>query len=251
MSDKAQYGSAGGWSGSGILKNDGQSNKGMAANFLERSNNEIPSKNYTVQFSVGSTKNSATGQIVNQAFINPVGVITWSVNGNSVRRVVSVINGMSITGVGEGVKVVVTDRTPQPIIGEAVEYDIDITVAPGSRASVTQPPTYCPTLETQEGMIEVSGGGTFDIAVPQNAGVISVYITAVDSTGKTPLTTLLARIDQVSSTGAVVRQYDPNANYPSVFVPIMPTCTKITLVNNQPVSEANAILFAVTFGIDG
>lgn len=250
---KAQYASSGGWSGTGILFNDGQSNKGMAANFLERSNNEIPSKNYTVQFAISKIK-TLDGFNTPVYFINPVGVITWSVGGNSVRREVSVTNGLSITGVGEGVKVVVYDRTPQT--GQIpVTYQVDMTVAPGSRASENQPPTYAPTLALTEGMIIV-GNQTLQnqvvIDIPPNAGCISIYVTAIRSDLTTPLTTLQARVDQADSNGIIVRSYDPNSNFPTTFVPLMPTATKIQLVNNLGGSDpGNNIAFAVTFGIDG
>lgn len=249
---KAQYGSSGGWSGTGILFNDGQSNKGMAANFLERSNNEIPSKNYTVQFAISKIKTLDNFDTA-VYFINPVGVITWSVAGNSVRREVSVTNGLSLTGVGEGVKVVVYDRTPAGQI--PVSYQVDITVAPGSRASENQPPTYCPTLALTEGMIIV-GNQTLQnqvvLNIPVNAGCISVYVTAIRADLTTPLTTLQARVDQVDANDVIVRTYDPNSNFPTTFVPLMPTAVKLILNNTMGGSDpGNDIAFAVTYGIDG
>lgn len=248
MSNTAEYGKSGGWSKSGNLRNNNEDNCGTQANFLERDNNQAPSKNYTVQFSVGVPKN-ADGSIASTYFINPVGEIKWSVEGGDVRRVVSVSNGLSITGVGEGVKVVIRDKTPVGI-AVLVSYDVGITIAPGSRASENQPPTYCPTLNSTEGMVIVPSASTFDVLIPENAGVISAYITAIKTNLVSPLAPLNARVDQVDAAGVIVRAYDPNSQYPTTFVPIMPTARKLVLANNLA-GESNDIAFAVTFGIDG
>lgn len=246
-----QYAKSGGWSGGGPLQNDGASNAGMAANFIAgRQHNETPSKNYTVQFALTVPQGS---------FINPVAEISWSVEGVTVRRLVSVTNGCSVTGVGQGVKVVVKDQTPQNIAGitYGVAYQVDITVAPGSRSSVNQPPTYTPiggTVITFAPLVEtvvlapfsVPPGGLAVVAVPQNAGVISAYVTAV-SDDFSPLGQFKAVVDQVDQISTGRRIYDA---FPQSFVPIVPEITALNLFNKLGGGGAN-ILYSISFGIDG
>lgn len=246
-----QYAKSGGWSGGGQLTNDGVSNVGMAANFLAgRQHNETPSKNYTVQFNI---------QVKQGLFINPVAEISWSVEGNTIRRLVSVTNGCSVTGVGQGVKVVVRDQTPQGINGitYGITYNVSITVAPGSRSSVNQPPVYTPIagVLTTFGPIVVTPilapfsippGGIGGIVVPQDAGVISAFVTAISS-DFTPIGQFKAVVLQVDQTSNTRRSYDA---FPHAFVPIVPETASLNLLNELGGGGAN-ILYSVSFGIDG
>jgi hypothetical protein len=250
-----QYAKSGGWSNSGIIQNNGSSNMGLAANFLAgRTDNEIPSKNYTVQFFV--SKPTVGGAQV-PAFINPVAEISWSVEGNTIRRTVSVTNGCSVTGVGQGVKVVVRDQTPQGINGVTygASYNVSITVAPGSRSSVDQPPLFNAASANFAGATVLTpfsvAPGTgflsfFSVPVPQDAGAISAYVTAI-SADLSPLAANSASVSQIDSTNNNRRQYDP---FPPAFVPLVPEAVSLSLINNFPAGGPN-IVFTVSFGIDG
>lgn len=93
-------------------------------------------------------------------------VITWKVNGQQVRRVVSVTNGLAITCHCEGVDVVLTDTTYR--VGEnSSGGEVSITLAPGVRPSIEQPPVYqdIPQGTTVPALNQVT------IPVPENAGV--------------------------------------------------------------------------------
>lgn len=240
-------GISGGWSATGKMKNNGQSAQShLQVNFLERDTNPLPSKNYTVQFSVGNSTLSATGLPAINVPINPIAEIKWSVEGNDVRRLVSVVSGMSLTGVGESIKVSVLDRSAQIDIGSslpyaAVQYDVDIICAPGSRASVTQPPTLAAQNPNDLSFIFVSAGvGNLFVDVPQDAGVISTYITA-HSDGNV-ISEADASVTQINGT-LINRIYTPNVGW----VPLVPGTQKLKLNN----LSANTIAWSITYGIDG
>lgn len=249
MGGNAQFAKSGGWSSSFTLKNDGKSNGGGAVDFLAgRDSNQIPSKNYTVQFSVGQPKDS-TGKITTDR-INPVAEISWSVEGNTVRRVVSVTNGAAVTGVGQAVKIVVRDQTFQQI-ATTVSYDVSITVAPGTRPSENQPATFNPTLATQTSTIDVAPGGIptgVIVPIPVNAGVISAFITVVPN-DNSAIPENSAMVIGLDAANVITRKYDPtNAG----FVPILAQTVQLLLVNNLPAGPGVPTLnYAVTFGIDG
>lgn len=331
MAAKDKHGRSGGWSATGLMRNDGQSHAAhLQVNFLESDNNPAPSKNYTVQFSVGTGKviklpfhftivpggttvtitgptNTATffdlggtvditlpdgrtllsrqivipgpnqvgnvctftlsspidavtssGTIIQTsgnnaslaAPVNPVAEIKWSVEGNSVRRLVSVTNGMTLTGVGEGIKVSVSDQSFQVVGVTLIEYPVDITVAPGSRASVNQPPTLAAAGDVGGGFVTTIGALSFkDIAIPQDAGVISVYITVIPAAAvgiplPAPIPPFGAIAEMLDQFLVFQRGFDA---LDAGWVPIVPTASFLRLVNNTSVLQ----FYTVTFGIDG
>lgn len=244
MAGKAQYGKSGGWSGGGRLTNDGVSNVGMAADFLAgREHNETPAKNYTVQFSVTAPISTISGLSV-QTIINPIAEISWSVEGNTNRRVVSVTNGMSVTGVGQGVKVVVRDRTFQAANPSPATYEVTISVAPGSRPSENQPASLNPLLATNLNGIVVTAGNTTLIQVPKNSGILSAYVTA--NAGGIALAPFNAVVSFLDGNSNVQQVYDPVAHQD--FVPLTPQTDTISFQNN---TGPFSIEFFITFGIDG
>ncbi len=245
---KNSYGDSGGWSGTGEMHNNGTSaNAHLQVNFLEKDTNRNPSKNYTVQFSVGPTKNAS--KAARPVPVNPVAEIKWSVEGNDVRRLVSVTNGLSLTGVGEAIKVSVLDQSfpfLDPIAPHAVlnvTYDVDITVAPGSRASVNQPPTFS-VMNTADGTFEfdVLAAGTQIIQIPQDAGVISSYVTVTDVTN-IPIAEGGTKIVLTDVFGNGLREYDPRAGW----VPVVAGANLLLLKNHAATTQR----YSVTFGIDG
>lgn len=260
---KDRYGRSGGWSATGTMTNDGQSKAAhLQVNFLEREGTPGPSKNYTVQFSVGPTKIRST-QALSPKPVNPIAEIVWSVEGNSVRRLVSVTNGMSVTGVGEAVKVSVSDATLSSFAGQAVDYQVDITVAPGSRASIQQPPTYYPEEREQSGVFAIIGTGpqaapgvTADIVVPQNAGVISYFLEWLAFVQGTEALIAVTQTDfyveELAAGGQSLKKYSPILI--NGWVPISPGCSTLRihgLFQTIGALVAWQLNTQVTFGIDG
>jgi hypothetical protein len=217
---------------------------------------QLPSAgNYTVQFRVSAqtslTPNSGVGNIT------PTAKIAWSIGGNVVQRIISVYDGASLTGVGDHVRVDITDQTIDDGDLPFQKYLVAVTVSEGVRASNKQPPTYTQYLSDGQvsrfGRVDVSGGASVDIPVPLDAGVISVFVTATGHTGsdhETPvvLTEAEVSVEQLSFGDVILRQYDPR-DYD--WVPLSPQCSKIRLRNSMPSTDNNEILFGVTFGIDG
>ncbi len=237
---KDKYGHSGGWSATGTMRNNGISAAShLQANFLPEVGRHDPSKNYTVQFTVGPTKNPVTKQIISVG-VNAIAEIKWSVEGNDVRRLVSVANGVSLTGVGEAVRVAVFDRSIGGLVIPA-DYDVSITVAPGSRPSLNKPVTLASLNGTSFGYSLLAGTSQV-IAIPQDAGIISTYVTVADTTAvKAPIANQAAQV----AVGGSDQLYDPRD---FTWVPIVPGALNMTLFNN---SAAQSMLFNVTFGIDG
>jgi|WetSurMetagenome_2_1015567.scaffolds.fasta_scaffold225342_3 hypothetical protein len=205
---------------------------------------------YTVQFSITNLK--ATDGSADIGSYNPTAVIEWSVEGNSVRRVVSVINGTSVTGVGQGCRITVRDQTPTTDTTKEMEYTVAILVAPGVRPANQLQPILTPLIAdsfgvTRPGAIFVDGGTGVDVQIPENAGVTSVYITAASLNAGIPVALTDADIQAShTNTAYVYKEYNPNKY---TWVPIGPGTSTVRLTNFMgPLTQ---VLFNVTFGIDG
>jgi hypothetical protein len=177
---------------------------------------------------------------------NPLALITWSTEGNSISRVVSVLNGMSISGLGSHVKVQVQfARDP------AGPVPVTIMVTRGVRPAQNQPPTY--QLDPRS----VPANGDFDILAYADSltstsqrlhvegGAISV---AVFPWANSPFNLADAEVSFVNTTtGAVIRSWNPLTN-PEQFVPIPPGCDALRLFNH---GGTNPLIYSVVVGIDG
>ena len=228
MIEKAITGKTG-WSQSGDLTAGGSGREvTMQANF--------PAPDvYTVQFNILSS----TGQIP-----NPEAVVTWKVEGNFVDRLISVANGMTISGVGQGCRIRVYDNS-QAITG--FDYTASIQVSRGSRPASTVPPTYAPIRAAGfPGRIVVPATSTASITIPQNKGINSVQITASGIGGLVLLTRVDVSAWQESSVGGGTKLkewFPPETNW----VAIAPSAETLVLNNRT----AGNILFGVQFGVDG
>ena len=134
---------------------------------------------FTAQFFLGAAEPPFVGA---NSPIRALAEVLWTVKGNSVRRLVSVVNGMSITGRADNFNIRVFDFSAPPVNPVVVGYPIAALVSRGQRASLpNQPFLY---LNANAGAVRgagiafavPSGGGGTDINVPQNAGVNSVWL---------------------------------------------------------------------------
>lgn len=271
IGDDMTMGERGGWSASGKLLNSGTAignNVPLQVDFGQQLNkraelarefhlnptlSDLPAKNYTVQFAVGNL--SVTG-----GEINPIAEISWAVAGNTVKRLVSVTNGMSVTGVGEAIKVVVYDATDQTAPAPtACTYDVEITVAPGSRPSEQQPATYTTYLASDPffgaqvpllGMTFISPNSSIIVPVPQGIGIISTFATAVVSSSNGVTIPQGTALVEQNGFGGVTRIYDTQTT--NGWVPILPQIQIIVLINGFPVAPGSpTIAFSLMWGIDG
>ncbi len=215
----------------GTLSKDGNSRDGAAGS-------------YTVQFSVGDQDTT-----INIERILVVADIVWSVNGNDVRRRVSVVNGTSVSGVGESVKVTMFDDSdPNIAPGASKPYEVSITIAPGTRASGSIPPTLVVDHDIISVAAALPAGGKFiGKNIPKDAGVTSVMVTVINVDGaNAPVANdalglvVLEHRDATSP----LKRYDPRMYG---FVPLAPGATALFLAN----AGADACAVQITYGIDG
>src|SRR5438477_11313093 len=126
---------------------------------------------YTIEFGVSPP---ASGSC------NPEAEILWKVGGNSIRRLVSVINGTVVSGAGQSVSLRIFDNTipivPQP-------YLVDVQIVAGCRPSEQQPPRLdfprtLASIPTPSGPIILIPGANGPYEIPNDAGVISFFALA-------------------------------------------------------------------------
>lgn len=127
---------------------------------------------YTVQFSFKYLVDP--GGVSDPVY--PEAEIEWSVEGNTIVRRVSVQNGVSISGVAQGVKVRVYDATPDYSPAQNTPYQVSISVAKGLRGG-SEMPIYAPS----DSIASIGGaaGSFHDFPIPQNIGAKSVRILAI------------------------------------------------------------------------
>ena len=195
---------------------------------------------YTVQFSVSKPVLAGSNGI-----FAAIAVINWIVAGTPVTRRISVTDGKSISGVGQGVVVSCFDVTPDLEQEPNAPYKINVTVARGSRPAQGQPPTLSLFDQQFQGAAAIAANGTALLEIPQNSGAISVEIVA--SSADTAVDTNLL-VQHVSDGGAnVYKTYRIKDSLPG-FVPIADGATEILITN---LDGTNAVNVSTAYGIDG
>ena len=255
-----------GWGQSGVLSTGGNQQVTMQADFDEPGT-------YTAEFAIGAAqqqysvhtfvneqgqKQTSIGGGGANSGVSPnpiyaVATITWGVEGHYVSRQVSIGNGVSISGVGQSVKIVMVDATPAIYApNNNTLYGVQVQVTKGVRGTSKQPPVLLPSPgvisgpagSTQQGVSSYNlvAGGQVVLPIPQNGGVISVFVTVFATT---PLAEgIVAAIMQNAAAGTLM-EWDPR-DFPD-WVPITPGASDIELLNNSAVPTN----WAVFFGIDG
>jgi hypothetical protein len=190
--------------------------------------------------------------------INPVcrAEITASVQGNRVKRLLSVSDGASITLRGKNIDVRVKDFTstggPFPVAG--TKYQVSILGTLGVRAASKQPPLLDPLVYRTtvgganiviDGPILVLAGSTIFVPIPEDSGVNSVFVTVDDGTGVTVFTQNEIVVRHMSIGGTAMKAYSPYIW--ADWVPVTSNSSFIGITNRSAV-EAFA---SITFGIDG
>jgi hypothetical protein len=189
---------------------------------------------YTVQFGIVPPQEPS-------AFVFPYSaeaLISWSVEGNTIQRRVSVGNGVSISGGGQAVKVVVMDRTrfldPNPHT-----YLASVSITKGTRPSVNQPAT----LESLPQVTSVLAAGSLVIPVPTNAGAISAQVvSSVLALAGLPVHLI---VFQKNAAGQILKAYDPSVD--TGFIPLAPNTTQVEITNIGTFTAR----VKLTWGIDG
>lgn len=218
-----------GWQQSGTLTT-GDVNKKvtMQADFAEPGY-------YTIQFGVIPPVDAVTP--ANSGVFRAVAEIQWSVEGSTVTRRVTIGNGSSISGTGQAAKVTIFDNSAA--FGfNGNDYIVWCQCAKGSRPSENQPPVLAGDL------VQVNGGASSSIAIPQNAGVISVEVmaTPVAVTGF-PVSNLVCSLR--NPVGTILKTFIPGQ---VGFVAVPPGATELLIEN---LSAADNYRLTPTWGIDG
>lgn len=233
-----------GWSTAGFLSVG--ANQPLAGDAVEAVilavNFKIPST-YTLQFfSEGLAKPNPGGTA-----IQTLAEVLWSVSGNSVRRLISVLNGTALSGAGEGVSVRIFDFSGNTIVRST--YGVSVLLSPGIRGSTAQPPM----LEIDNDLIRggpvsltINAGASGIFKIPPNSGVNSVWFSYLTSGGFVAvLPENLQFIQRNSITG--IAQKGGDANVAFKWWPISPTADDIRVFNNT----ANAMTITPTWGVEG
>jgi len=232
MSIGLQKAKTGGWSKTGILTAlDSTKIQSLQVDFPK-------SEDYTIEFNLkfnqGAQPNGST-------IVRAEALIIWSVAGNDVTRRVNIGNGVSVTGVGEAVKIYMQDVTTAIGGAAAVDYEVSAQVAPGSRASVQQPPTLNPSGNPAATIL--GGGASVNYPIRADAGIISVNVKIATFNANTPIPDQTIHVFHEQGL-VVLKEYDPRAE---PWVAVAPGAQNVRVQN---FGAFNIVVQAV-FGIDG
>lgn len=210
----------------------------LQVSFYDKNDNrQRPAGIYTVQFGI-QTPDGLYKKV------NPTARVVWSVEGNTIQRRLSVYDGASISGVADHVAVRVTDDSQNVGAGFGLltsVYTVTVEVTPFPRPPRGMPPY----LRGSDDVIVVAGGGAgTNIAVPDDAGVISACAFAVAAGGGLP------RITQVAADPAVILARYVPATDSSSWTPIHPQTLNLTL-ENVSADPLSTVTYNVLWGIDG
>jgi hypothetical protein len=180
---------------------------------------------------------------------NPRATINWSTEGGIIERVVSVLNGMTISGLGSHVS-----------IKAELQYDpfgpvpITVLVTRGTRPAQNQPPLIqLEPITVQAGVPGIPGMNNIpaysDIPFGQSlhveGGAISVNAFPWANQAFSPADCEVSFRNAL--TGQTLRSWNPFFNS-EAFVPIPPNCDSLRLFNYGLV---NPLFYSIVVGIDG
>lgn len=234
---------SGGWSQSTRLV----TGRTASVNSLQFSDNE--SSEFTVQFEIaGST---ATAAIQCEA------TVCFQCEGNKAQRRISIVNGVSITGRGQGVMVLLKDNTspllrPSPL---ELEYTVDVLASRGVRAfSGYQPILRAPLPSVTSGGASISSAGSFPIpatetryvGIPQDAGAFSAGV-FICSSVIPPIVDPNVIVTARSSIfpAVALKIWNPFIN--PGYMPLPPGADELVIVN----ASGTAVYASVDYGIEG
>jgi hypothetical protein len=179
--------------------------------------------------------------------IQTLAEIIWSVSGNSVRRLISLINGTALSGSGEGVTVKIYDWSANALVKSL--YSVGVLLAPGIRGNFSQPPY----LEIDNDFVRgnpvfttIAAAGSAIFQIPQNAGVNSVWFSVLTNGGFVAIAPQNMQFIQRSPLGALTKGGDYEA-ITNKWWPVSPGAKDIRVFNNT----ANSVDVTPSWGIEG
>lgn len=206
---------------------------------------ELEPGEYTIQFSVIPPSDGLG--------FAAYAIVNWKVAGHQLRRVVSVASGAVISGVADAVDVQIVDVSGASLGGSPPLYPplangnpdprqlykVASTLSRGSRPSLNQPGV----LVTQPKAIAIGSGGSQDFNVPQDCGVISVYVFSALPIAPDVPANIIAQ--QRDAAGNPLGNFSP-AGQPG-WIPLITGATTVHVVNGGTVAVATNVLW----GVDG
>lgn len=188
---------------------------------------------YTLQFSILNIQLSPHLNLEIPPIVQAI--VTWKIEGQQQRRVISVASGATISAVCEAVDVKLLDIENNE--DDGYDYQVQVTLSKGLRANTQQPPQL-----SRGRFVLIAASSEFGFPVPQDSGVIS-FFTFIDGTG-VDFDLAASMIDAVGNTVASIRPV-PNA---SQWIPIIPGTTEVKITN---FSLTAGIFANLIWGIDG
>ena len=200
---------------------------------------------YTVQFGVEQDPSLLTNPDI-------IADVVWSVEGNDIRRKISVGNGTTISGTGQACSVKVRDAT---LFGPAGQkYTVKALLSPGVRPGSLNRPflrgidwdltsIVAPSFLINPYTVSIGPGQSVIINIPPNAGVISADV-EVTLSAIVPLDPSLVTVGQANPSGTF------KGYYPLIetgFVPVFPSSAYLIIGNSAPADIEATVLW----GIDG
>ena len=234
-----------GWSSSGFLSVGANQPVGPnAVDSVKLAVNFPRPAAYTLQFfSDGLSKPNPAGTAT-----QTLAEIIWSVAGNSVRRLISVLGaGTAISGAGEGVNARIFDFSGNTIVKST--YQVSMLLIPGLRGATAQPPI----LEIDNDLIRggpvslsINNGASGIFNIPPNAGVNQVWFSLLVNGGFIPFVeSNVLFIQRISTT--FILQKAGNGDVVNKWWPVSPTADQIIVQNNT----GQVITVTPTWGIEG
>jgi hypothetical protein len=189
------------------------------------------------------------------ASCNCVAAINWVENGQQVQRLVTVGpgTGVSVSGSGTGVQVSFSDVPIGAHYVGGLTYQATALLAPGVRAAQSQLPVLQQILPSNAAT--GNGGATFALApgaftgtipIPQNAGVRSVWVSAVETNAVGSPIASTVYCTAINPGGDLLNVWNPNVSIG--MVPLPPGATGILIQNNDNI---NPVQITILWGVDG
>ncbi len=173
--------------------------------------------------------------------------ILWSVEGVTVRRVVTVADGVAVSGEAQSVTVNIYDQS----FDRGIRYNVGCTVAPGLRGDTQQPPTLVVPVVTAAGAsfpfgISIAPGVTVRFPLPQNVGAISSYaVVSSAAPPGAPLADNSVLITHRNGGGVPIQFYGFTGCFK--YVPLFSTTTSVEFTNQH----TSNVLLSHHYGIEG
>ena len=228
-----------------MVTGQAQTSPGPSASFKDE-DGKLCAQAFTVRFGVLAPNIDSTLGEGEYANFDAVAIIKYTVEGVSIQRMITIAQGVAISGIADSVDVQFLDITPVSQDNIGINYQVFVQVAPGLRASYTLPPTLEAFTDIvngaaviKSGIVTVVAGGTARYPVPQRAGVISVEVVVSDQ----PVFVTMG------SPNGDYKKYQvlPGANYG--FIVLATNSAYVTITGNGAAEASSNV--TVTWGIEG